>query len=97
MIVISGKMKFPLGQVVATPGAMEVLSSQGFDETLAVLLTRHASGDWGEVCDEDKALNDDAVRDGGRIMSAYVVGSEKLWVITEMDRSVTTALRPDDY
>jgi hypothetical protein len=58
---------------------------------------RHRSGDWGDVCDEDKKLNDEAVDGEGRILSAYTVDGEKVWVITEWDRSVTTVLFPSEY
>jgi hypothetical protein len=54
--------KFPLGQIVATPGALEALKESG--QTPAHFLDRHAAKDWGEVCAEDKALNDQALVDG---------------------------------
>ena len=61
-------------------------------------LSRHVTGDWGTVGDEDKKLNDAAVKDGTRILSAYQTSAgEKLWVITEADRSSTTILLPDEY
>ena len=85
-----------LGQLVATPGALDRASDNGID--LASLLDRHQSGDWGEVDAEDKAANDRAFRDGDmRILSSYGQGGECLWIITEADRSVTTVLRPEDY
>ena len=88
--------KFPLGRIVVTPGALGVLTPEGaeeFDrEALKGLVDRHAAGDWGTVDDEDKATNDRAVEEGSRLMSAYVHDGEKLWVITEADRSATTIL-----
>jgi hypothetical protein len=61
-------------------------------------LARHVTGDWGELEDEDRAANEAAVAEGTRLLSAYTVASgEKLWVITEWDRSVTTFLLPEEY
>lgn len=92
----TGRQKFPLGQIVATHGALDAMRSSG--DSAHNLLNRHASGDWGEVCDDDKRLNDDAVHDGERLLSAYrLKGGTKLWIITEADRSVTTYLLPDEY
>lgn len=88
-------VRFELGEIVATPGALQLLKRAGISPVS--LIIRHASGDWGCMCAEDQALNDDAVRDGDRIHSAYPVGNDKLWIITECDRSVTTLLRPDEY
>ena len=93
---------FDMGQVVATPGAMEATDhAQRLD-----LLGRHLRGDWGVCCAEDKAINDEAVKVGNRILSAYPIdpakpskgyGTNTLWIITEADRSVTTFLLPDEY
>lgn len=80
---------FSLGKTGITPGAQELL--------IKSLLARHVTGDWGELTEHDKQANDDAVKDGTRIFSAYIVGSEKIWVITEADRSVTTLLLPGEY
>ena len=88
--------KFPLGQVVATPGTIEAMEESG--QSPSFFLGQHASGNWGVVDGEDWALNDQAVRDGDRILSAYVtLKGKKLWVLTEADRSVTTILLPDEY
>ena len=88
--------RFHLGAIAATPGALNALNH---DQGLAALfLTRHARGDWGDVCNEDSALNDDALENGGRIMSVYkLFAGPTLWIITESDRSVTTLLLPDEY
>lgn len=93
---------FPLGRIVATSGALEVLrTGEGMhfhSDVLAVeLVLRHASGDWGEVDLHDQRANDRAVRDGDRVLSAFTVGGQTLWVITEADRSVTTILLPEEY
>lgn len=60
-------------------------------------ITRHKSGDWGDLCDEDKECNNIAVKDGERLLSAYKVDDEKIYIITEWDRSVTTVLFPSEY
>lgn len=88
--------KFPLGQTVATPGALEALEKAG--QTPAFFLTKHAQGDWGEVCADDKQLNDQALLDGDRLLSAYrTLQNDRLWIITEADRSSTTILLPEEY
>ena len=88
--------KFPLGRVVATPGALAALQSSG--EAPEKFLRRHASGDWGEVDAEDERANDQAVGHGLRILSVYETATgERLWIITEADRSSTTLLLPDEY
>jgi hypothetical protein len=88
--------KLPLGQVVATPGAVEALRESG--QTPSFFLSRHLAGDWGEVDAEDWALNDQAVKEGSRVLASYrTLMGKKLWVITEADRSVTTILTPDEY
>ena len=94
--------KFDLGPVVSTPGALEALEKNGSDGL--EYLARHARGDWGELCDDDKAANDDALKTGARILSAYVLpDGTKLWIITDAEideqhhRQATTFLLPSDY
>ena len=88
--------KFPLGQLVATPGALDSLERTG--QSPLEFLSRHASGDWGEVCEADKKENDFSVRNGFRLLSAYRLrDGTKLWIITEADRLATTILLPDEY
>lgn len=90
------KVLFKLGCVVLTAGAREALEASG--ESPWSFLTRHVAGDWGDLGEEDKSLNDLALRDHSRILSAYMTAKgEKLWVITEADRSVTTLLLPEEY
>ena len=87
---------FPLGQVVATKGALAALESAG--QAPLTFLRRHASGDWGEVGSSDWALNDEALEYGGRLHSAYrTAKGDRIWVITEADRSATTFLLPGEY
>ncbi len=94
--------KFKLGQMVATPGAIAALQKSGDDP--AKFIERHRIGDWGDMPAEDKTLNDNAIAHEGdrdhqdRVMSSYLTSAnEKLWVITEWDRSVTTILLPSEY
>lgn len=86
---------FSLGRIVATPGALNALVIAGQDP--GELLQRHQSGDWGDVSHADVAENDRSVRHGWRILSAYQVGSLRMWIITEADRSSTCLLLPEDY
>ena len=90
------RMLFSVGQVVATPGALDLLdrtSTNAYD-----LLFRHQHGDWGDVPVEDAMANTEATLIGGRILSSYRLNAtERLWIITEADRSSTTLLLPSDY
>lgn len=87
---------FPLGRLVATPGALERI--QETEQNPLELIARHVVGDWGELGEEDKKENDLSVGAGYRILSAYILHSGvKVWVITEADRSVTTILLPSEY
>lgn len=97
-MVAQSKPLFNLGQCVATPDALAALEEA--DESAMPLLMKHQAGEWGEaLCDEDKELNDEAVKDGSRILSAYILKKtgQKVWVITEADRSSTCVLLPENY
>ncbi len=87
---------FPLGQVLATPSALELLKRHQPPPLL--FIQRHVVGDWGDICAEDQKVNADALQYGSRPMSVYAITpTEKLWVITEADRSCTTLLLPEEY
>ncbi len=91
-------MRFPIGNLVATAGVMRDLGNALFTQTEMIdIVKRHANADWGDVCDEDKLTNDQALTDGSRIISAYKLGAEVVWIITEADRSYTTILYPEEY
>ena len=91
-IIIS--RRFPLGRVMTTPGALDVAD----DAEIFSVLRRHADCDWGDVCQEDWKANEVALDEGTRLLSVYYTKSkEKLWVITEWDRSQTTVLLPSEY
>jgi hypothetical protein len=105
--VVDRPQLFDLGPVVATPGARRALARAGAGP--APLLARHAQGDWGSLCDEDHDANDQAVRNGDRILSAYEVKGTWVWVITDAvtdgpatpiglrPRYATTVLLPSEY
>ncbi len=85
---------FPLGQLCATPGILAEVSP----EEIAAAVTRHASGDWGDLCQEDIDENQRALKENCRLLSAYNSNNGvKFWIITEWDRSVTTVLLPSEY
>lgn len=101
VIALTGTVRFDLGRIVATPGALEACSPAHLLECLS----RHARGDWGNVSAPDAASNDEALKEGLRLLSAYPIdpampsrgfGDNTLWIITEADRSATTFLLPSE-
>ena len=88
---------FPLGQVVTTPGALAALEKAG--QQAQEFLSRHAHGDWGdELSEQDRKENQLSLEHGFRLLSTYRThAGDKLWIITESDRSVTTLLLPEEY
>ena len=90
-------MLFELGQIVATPGALRAMEESSIDAFS--LLRRHANGDWGCVPKEDQLENQRSVENGYRVMSSYRLNArgDKVWVITEADRSSTCLLLPEEY
>ena len=101
MIQIS-KPDFKIGKLLATPAALEAL--QEADVDIIDLVERHISKDWGDLSDDDKRLNDEALHDGSRILSAYILAKTdaKIWIITEAaddngERVATTVLLPEEY
>ena len=89
-------MRFPLGRVVATPGALRALEQA--EQLPAEFLDRHVNGDWGDVPEADQQENEFSVEHGFRILSAYTTSAgEQIWILTEADRSATTILLPSEY
>lgn len=86
---------FDLGRIVATPGALRLFEEKGADPLL--FLSRHITGDWSEMSEDDQEANRHGVLEGSRVFSAYSVCGVKVWIITEADRSATTFLLPDEY
>src|SRR5204862_5083965 len=81
---------------VATPGALAALKKAG--QQPGEFLTRHVNREWGDLSDEDRKENDYSLEHGFRLLSAYRTHpGDKLWIITESDRSVTTLLLPEEY
>jgi hypothetical protein len=100
-MIAKSQPEFFLGQLLITPGALQALQEAG--QSAIEFLQRHVRGDWGEVCEEDREANDDALVDGSRLLSAHCTSlGEKLWIITEAaddsgDRAATTILLPSEY
>ena len=95
-------MLFETGLVVQTSGiAAESRENPRFAICVLSSLNRHKKGDWGDLCEDDKSLNEQAIKDGDRILSAYLLptreGTEKVYIITEHNRSVTTVLFASEY
>ena len=90
-------VRLPLGHVVATRGALDVVRAHGID--VLALVHRHARGDWGDLSHADALANDLALDPAcpARVLSAYETRGGRLWVITEADRSATTVLLPSEY
>ncbi len=87
---------FKLGQIVSTPAALEALGKAG--QAPWEFLVRHVQGDYGDLDDEDRRLNNEAVKAEERILSAYTLKTGvRVWIITEADRSSTCLLLPDEY
>jgi len=93
---LSKQPAFELGQIVATPGALAALKKAG--QQPSEFLTRHVNREWGDLSDEDRKENDYSLEHGFRLLSAYRThAGDKLWIITESDRSVTTLLLSEEY
>jgi hypothetical protein len=87
---------FALGRLYATPGAIRALTSAGTDPV--EYIARHLAGDWGDLDADDSALNDRALQLGERIISVYrLANGEKIWIVTEADRSATTIRLPAEH
>ena len=96
MITTNKRARFRLGQTVATPGVLEVLKSNG--QNSVEFLCRHQRLEPGTLCEEDQQANEEAVTNGDRIFSSYLLkDGTKIWVITEADRSSTCVLLPEEY
>ena len=93
--------KFSPGRVVATPGVLDALEASG--QTFDFFLEKHLSGDWGEVDAEDQKANDQALADGGRLLSSYrTLKGVVVWVLTEAEgddgqRASTCLTTPGEY
>ena len=92
------KAKFRLGQIIMTRRINErVADDEGFAKFVFDFLKRHANGDWGDLCEGDKQENELSLKEDIRVFSAYQFKEEKIWIITNADRSATTVLFPEEY
>ena len=90
--------RFPLGRLVMTTNLETQLKEsdpEGWQDDLNLMVARHAMGDWGEMSEGDKELNEEGLTGEGRLHSAYTSKGIKVWIITEHDRSITTCLLPE--
>jgi hypothetical protein len=85
---------FTLGENFQRPRVALLMQSLGINPASLFLL--HVTGDWGDVSNDQRRVNEEAVREGGRILSAYGKGIRRIYVITEADRSRTTIRTADD-
>ncbi len=90
---------FKMGRLLMTRGVNDqIADNEAFAKFVTESLARHAKGDWGDLCDEDRKENELSLKAGYRLLSAYESGElPKIWIITERDRSATTILFPDEY
>lgn len=89
---------FKTGQIVCTAGvAARSEQDNEFARFVLFSLSRHIKGDWGDLCDEDRKANENALNADLRLLSAYQQGEQKIWIITEADRASTCVLFPDEY
>lgn len=89
-------LRFHPGRLLITPGALALIEASGV--SILSLLARHLTGDWGDVSKADAAENELSLVHGFRLLSAYKLTSgQRIWIITEADRSATTILLPDEY
>lgn len=88
-------VRFPLGNIVSTPRALNLLNAHNLPPFHFLVL--HQGGQWGDVPCEDVHANELSLISGAQLLSVYLVGEERLWIITEADRSITTLLLPDEY
>ena len=91
-------MKFEMGGLYMTSGVSDLTHENlEFAKFVAESLARHALGDWGDLGEEDRQANEDALVSGDRLFSAYTQGEWKIWIVTESDRSATTIMNPSEY
>lgn len=90
--------KFALGKLVMTKAVHErMILNSAFATGVLCSLQRYINGDWGDLCESDKAENEKAIKENERIFALYNIGNEKIYIITEWDRSATTILFPYEY
>lgn len=90
-------MSFNAGKLVMTRGVAYRMDDDSFAKGVTKALGRYIMQDWGDTSENDKPLNDEAVKTKDRIMAAYNIGEEKIWIITDYGHEVTTILFPEKY
>jgi uncharacterized protein YycO len=94
----SAEMRFKHGTVVMTKGISDTMKGNfKFFNDVMIAFNRYVNCDWGDLCSEDKAINEDAVKTGQRLLGKYPTSEGAIYIITEWDRSITTILFPDEY
>ena len=96
MAAPEGTPLFDLGRISVTPAALEALEAASLPAVLG-LLRRHREGDWGDVPKADARENARSLKYGWRVLSSYAINGERVWIITEADRSSTCILVPEEY
>ncbi len=88
-----------LGKTVMTSGVNnKIAESEKFAREIKICMEKYITCDWGDLCNEDKEMNDNALRNGNdRVLAAYDTSEGKVYIITEHDRSATTILFADEY
>ena len=95
-MIMKTKPRFSPGRLLSTPGTLDAMMDA--QQSPMDFVNRHIHGDWGDICDDDRQVNEESLEHGLRLLSSYRTKTcVKLWVITEADRSVTTILLPDEY
>ena len=94
-----GKVKFDFGNIYMTCGINQATQeNEKLCKFVEKALQRHLEGDWGDLCEEDRQSNEEALVNGDRLFSSYKFNDDiRVWIITECDRSATTILFPDEY
>lgn len=86
------------GQLVMTRGITEKMAEDSpFARFVTDSLKRYLRQDWGDICEEDKLANAQALIENTRVLGAYKNADIKIWIITEADRSSTCILFPEEY
>ncbi len=94
---LARNVRFPPGRVLLTPGAGQALH-ENEDTNLLDYLIRHLTGDWGDLDAHDRKVNEEALRNGQRLLSSYTLPDGRtLWFITDADRHETVAMLPEEY
>ncbi len=90
--------RFQLGKLVMTSGIQNIINEKpSYQYELVNYLNRYMNEDWGDLCDDDKQMNEDGIMNNERILASYLTTSGKIYIITERDRSYTTILFASEY